>query len=45
MGGKRSCGTCKKLAAELISEFLKDHQERREDAKLRLNEYKVVGLI
>ncbi|VUT27957.1 MAG: Tryptophan--tRNA ligase [Candidatus Syntrophoarchaeum sp. GoM_oil] len=45
VNGKRSCGTCKKLAAELMSEFLKDHQELREDAKLRLKEYEVVGLI
>jgi len=44
VNGKRSCGTCKKLAAELISGFLKDHQDQREDARLRLKEYEVVGL-
>ncbi|WP_440953351.1 tryptophan--tRNA ligase [Methanococcoides sp. FTZ1] len=37
--GQRMCGTCKALAAELITEFLTEHQEKRELAKDRLDDY------
>ncbi|MCD4821142.1 MAG: tryptophan--tRNA ligase [Methanococcoides sp.] len=37
--GKRMCGTCKALASELMEEFLTDHQEKRELAKDRLDDY------
>jgi tryptophanyl-tRNA synthetase len=37
--GKRMCGTCKALAAELMTEFLTEHQEKRELAKDRLDDY------
>ncbi len=37
--GKRTCGSCKTLAAELMIKFLKEHQEGRERAKERLDEY------
>ncbi|UGV40141.1 tryptophan--tRNA ligase [Methanococcoides orientis] len=37
--GKRMCGTCKSLAAELMTEFLTEHQEKRELAKDRLDDY------
>ncbi len=33
------CGKCKKDAAELMRNFLKDHQEKREMARERLGEY------
>jgi tryptophanyl-tRNA synthetase len=33
------CGSCKGLAAERMAEFLKDHQEKRELARERLEEY------
>ncbi|MGB8217534.1 MAG: tryptophan--tRNA ligase [Candidatus Methanoperedens sp.] len=33
------CGKCKKDAAELMSRFLKDHQEKRELARERLGEF------
>ncbi len=39
VSGTRMCGSCKKYTAELMSEFLKDHQEKRELAKERLDEY------
>lgn len=39
VGGKRMCGTCKALASELMEEFLTDHQEKRELAKDRLDDY------
>ena len=31
--GERLCGGCKEQAAELMEEFLADHQEKREEAK------------
>ncbi len=37
--GKRMCGNCKKLAAELITEFLQDHQQLRENARDELDDY------
>jgi tryptophanyl-tRNA synthetase len=39
VGGTRVCGRCKKFTAELMREFLKDHQEKRELAKERLAEF------
>jgi tryptophanyl-tRNA synthetase len=33
VGGERLCGGCKEQAAELMHEFLEDHQEKREEAK------------
>jgi tryptophanyl-tRNA synthetase len=33
VGGERLCGGCKEEAAELMQEFLADHQEKREAAK------------
>jgi len=39
VGGTRVCGNCKKHAAELMRDFLKDHQEKREAARERLKEY------
>ncbi len=39
VGGTRVCGRCKKYAAELMREFLKEHQEKRELAKERLGEF------
>lgn len=37
--GQRNCGSCKNLAAEKMEKFLKDHQEKRELARERLDEY------
>jgi len=37
--GKRMCGPCKAYAAELMAEFLRGHQEEREIARERLDEY------
>jgi len=31
VGGERLCGGCKEQAAELMAEFLEDHQEKREE--------------
>ena len=39
VGGTRACGNCKKYTAELMSGFLKEHQEKREMAKGRLGEF------
>jgi tryptophanyl-tRNA synthetase len=33
VGGERLCGDCKKQAATLMREFLKDHQEKRAEVK------------
>jgi len=39
LDGERMCGPCKKQAAELMMEFLKDIAEKRELAKERLDEF------
>ena len=39
MGGTRACGNCKKYTAELMSGFLKEHQEKRELAREMLGEF------
>jgi tryptophanyl-tRNA synthetase len=39
VGGTRVCGNCKKYTAELMKDFLKDHQEKREIARERLGEF------
>ena len=33
VGGERLCGGCKEQAAELMAEFLEEHQEKREEAR------------
>ena len=38
VGGERLCGGCKEQAAELMAEFLEDHQEKREEAEELLDE-------
>jgi len=38
-GGKRVCGECKKMAAVLIQEFLKDHQEKRKAVEDTVESY------
>ncbi|WP_440990449.1 tryptophan--tRNA ligase [Haloarchaeobius baliensis] len=38
VGGERLCGGCKEQAAELMREFLADHQEKREEARELLAE-------
>jgi tryptophanyl-tRNA synthetase len=37
-GGERLCGGCKEQAAELMKEFLADHQEKREEAEELLDD-------
>ena len=37
VGGERLCGGCKEQAAELMAEFLEEHQEKREEAKALLD--------
>ena len=41
--GKLLCGKCKRLAASLVSEFLKDLQEKMEEAESRLDEFNIVA--
>jgi len=41
VGGERLCGGCKEQAAELMAEFLEDHQEQREEWADRLEELDV----
>ncbi len=38
VGGERLCGGCKEQAAELMTEFLEDHQEKREQWEEKLGE-------
>ncbi|WP_123619383.1 tryptophan--tRNA ligase [Halorubrum sp. CSM-61] len=38
VNGERLCGGCKEQAAELMREFLEDHQEKREEAEELLDE-------
>lgn len=42
VSGTKMCGSCKQLAAERMSEFLKDHQEKRELAREHLDEYRII---
>lgn len=42
-GGKLLCGHCKKRAAELVKQFLKEHQEKRKEAEARLDEYNIIA--
>jgi tryptophanyl-tRNA synthetase len=37
--GTRMCGHCKAQAAELMADFLREHQELREQAREKLDEY------
>jgi tryptophanyl-tRNA synthetase len=38
VGGERLCGGCKEQAAELMEEFLEDHQEKREEWAEKLDD-------
>ncbi|GAB3678193.1 tryptophan--tRNA ligase [Halopiger thermotolerans] len=38
VGGERLCGDCKEQAAQLMREFLEEHQEKREEVKELLEE-------
>jgi len=38
VGGERLCGGCKEQAAELMEQFLEDHQEKRAEWADRLDE-------
>ncbi len=38
VGGERLCGGCKEQAAELMAEFLEDHQEKRDEWEEKLDE-------
>ncbi|WP_121821181.1 tryptophan--tRNA ligase [Halostella salina] len=38
VGGERLCGGCKEQAAELMKEFLEEHQEKREEWEAKLDE-------
>ncbi|MBO8183101.1 MAG: tryptophan--tRNA ligase [Archaeoglobus sp.] len=41
-GGRILCGACKKRAAEMLERFLKEHQERMEEAESRLDLYHII---
>ena len=41
VGGERLCGGCKEQAAELMEEFLEDHQEKRTEWEDRLDELEI----
>ncbi|WP_290597727.1 MULTISPECIES: tryptophan--tRNA ligase [unclassified Archaeoglobus] len=43
-GGKLLCGKCKKNAAELVRNFLKEHQEKMDEAEDKLEDYTIIGL-
>ena len=38
VGGERLCGGCKEQAAELMEQFLEDHQEKREEWEAKLDD-------
>ncbi len=40
--GRLLCGKCKKMAAELVRTFLKEHQEKMDEAEGRLDEYNII---
>ncbi|PSQ31176.1 tryptophan--tRNA ligase [Halobacteriales archaeon SW_6_65_46] len=41
VGGERLCGGCKEQAAELMAEFLDEHQEQREEMRPVLDELEI----
>jgi tryptophanyl-tRNA synthetase len=41
VGGERLCGDCKEQAAELMAQFLEDHQEKRAEWADRLDELEI----
>jgi len=41
VGGERLCGGCKEQAAELMREFLEDHQEKRDEVEALLEETEI----
>ncbi|RLI79034.1 tryptophan--tRNA ligase [Archaeoglobales archaeon] len=41
-GGRLLCGKCKKMAAELVEEFLKEHQEKRNQVEGELDKYNII---
>jgi tryptophanyl-tRNA synthetase len=41
VGGERLCGDCKAQAADLMSAFLADHQEKRAELEDRLDDLDV----
>ena len=41
VGGERLCGGCKEQAAELMEEFLEDHQEKRAEWEAKLDELEI----
>ncbi|MFX1313385.1 MAG: tryptophan--tRNA ligase [Promethearchaeota archaeon] len=43
LSGDRLCGECKSILTERIIDFLKNHQEKREKARDKLNEYWISG--
>jgi len=40
--GELLCGNCKKRAAEMVSEFLKNHQEKMGEAEAKLDAYNII---
>ncbi|MCU4802197.1 tryptophan--tRNA ligase [Halobacteria archaeon HArc-gm2] len=38
VGGERLCGGCKEQAAELMEQFLEDHQEKRDEWEAKIDE-------
>ncbi|MHC3437496.1 tryptophan--tRNA ligase [Natrialbaceae archaeon A-gly3] len=42
VGGERLCGDCKEQAAQLMKEFLEDHQEKREEVEELLEDTDIV---
>ncbi len=40
--GRILCGHCKKLASELVVEFLKEHKELRDDAESKIDDYEII---
>jgi len=41
VGGERLCGGCKEQAAQLMTEFLEEHQEKREEWEEKLDELEI----
>ncbi len=41
--GKMLCGSCKRYASELLSEFLKEHREKRDEAEGRIGEFNILS--
>lgn len=40
--GKILCGSCKKMAEEILTEFLREHKEKRDEAEEKIKDFEII---